>query len=230
MQYEKVERDFVHRTLKIIKQYDEYIGTLPLKGAGPKEFRDTLLINCLTGLIVFPVEHRWRGKSLKQRKLTPICKGDETIYLKDIRKDWGLAEINIEKLYDFENNSIDPEDATLRLLLYRIRNSVAHTRVETLDEIAPTIFQPYADENQEPGVQVQYGDSPDQPGESQIKALVFKDARKDNGSWITTFKASIPLDGLRVFSTRFAKKYLEDWFNVQFTDGFETWMKKPLIA
>lgn len=49
MEYEIFERDFIVRTLKIIRQYEKYVPV-------SEQFEVTLLINCLLGLLVLPKE------------------------------------------------------------------------------------------------------------------------------------------------------------------------------
>lgn len=103
--YKNIDVDFAKRTLRIIEQYDL------TKQRGRENFEVTLLVNCLVGLLVLPHERRM--------KLIP--------------------DIALEELGEW---SIDPEfvtswgpvknekQNTLRELVHRLRNSVAHFRIE----------------------------------------------------------------------------------------------------
>jgi hypothetical protein len=66
MEPEQPEQDFVKRTLKLIEQYDKHRRTLP----NAQHFEETLLVNCLIGLLVLPKE-RWSHsvKKIASQKL-----------------------------------------------------------------------------------------------------------------------------------------------------------------
>lgn len=49
MEYEIFERDFIVRTMEIIRQYETHVPS-------DEQFEVTLLINCLLGLLVLPKE------------------------------------------------------------------------------------------------------------------------------------------------------------------------------
>lgn len=49
--FEKIERDFIQRTLYIIEQYDEHVLS---KVDADDQYEVTLLINCLLGLLIYP--------------------------------------------------------------------------------------------------------------------------------------------------------------------------------
>lgn len=95
--------DFAKRTLRIIEQYDK------AKQPGPENFEVTLLVNCLVGLLILPHERRIEV----------------------------IPDVGIEELREW---SIDPsfikswggkdQRKTLRQLVRRLRNSVAHFHIE----------------------------------------------------------------------------------------------------
>jgi len=101
--YKDIDIDFAKRTLKIIEQYDK------AKQPGPENFEVTLLVNCLVGLLILPHERRINV----------------------------IPDVGIEKLREW---SIDPsfinswggkgQRKTLRQLVRRLRNSVAHFHIE----------------------------------------------------------------------------------------------------
>ena len=103
--YKDIDTDFARRTLRIIEQYDQ------AKQPGPENFEVTLLVNCLVGLLILPHERRMRL----------------------------IPDVGIDKLHTW---SIDPsfindwgamkkgERKTLRQLVRRLRNSVAHFHIE----------------------------------------------------------------------------------------------------
>lgn len=100
MEPQKIERDFVTRTLHIIDHYDGPYGV-------------TLLINCLLGLIVLPKE---RGFSnISRRGRIDFC-------------DLGLDQQAICW------GAIVEQEQTASRFLQSMRNSVAHTTVESISD------------------------------------------------------------------------------------------------
>jgi len=95
--YKQQEFDFVNRTQKIIEQYDQ------LKLEESENFNVTLLINCLTGLLILPQQH-W---------FTNLPKEIITI------KKWGISVEDISFIKDGESKN--PENIARHL-----RNSIAH--------------------------------------------------------------------------------------------------------
>ena len=103
--YQDINVDFAKRTLKIIEQYDQ------AKQPGSENFEVTLLVNCLVGLLILPHERRI-----------------------NVIPDVGIDELEIW--------NIDPsfitawgtmkkgERKTLRQLVRRLRNSVAHFQIQ----------------------------------------------------------------------------------------------------
>jgi hypothetical protein len=103
--YKNIDTDFAKRTLKTIEQYDQ------AKQPGPENFEVTLLVNCFVGLLILPHARRMNL----------------------------IPDLAIDKLYNW---SLDPafisdwgvmkqgERKTLRQLVRRLRNSVAHFQIE----------------------------------------------------------------------------------------------------
>ncbi|MEK7281512.1 MAG: HEPN family nuclease [Chloroflexota bacterium] len=93
MNYEAFERDFMERTLHIVNDY---------KG----EYKVTLLINCLLGLLVLPAE-----KLFDRIEETP---------LHEVLKDWDIPTSAIR------NGTC----SSLKYLIRRMRHSTAHLDLE----------------------------------------------------------------------------------------------------
>ena len=118
MEYDKdFERCFLKRTLEIVNQYD---GALDA----------TLLVNCLLGLLVMPKE-------------TP---------LKNIPKDsidklaiWGIDPKSIQSFSKCECK--DFSNKTIRDLVWRLRNSVAHFQIEPRHEAGKVTAFSFSDRN-----------------------------------------------------------------------------------
>lgn len=95
-------RDFVTRTLTIVKEYEG-------------EYDASILLNCLLGLLIVPKE-KWFDRI----PLDPIEK----------LSDWGINPKSIHSFgIDRQGNPFKP---TLRQLVKSLRNSVAHFRIEPL--------------------------------------------------------------------------------------------------
>lgn len=94
------DRSFMERSLKLVKEYE-----------GP--FDATLLLNCLLGLLIVPKE-----SCLQAIPMDPI---DEV-------QKWGISPRSIESYGQFKGPNDDPH--TLRGLVCRLRNAVAHFRFE----------------------------------------------------------------------------------------------------
>lgn len=89
MNFQVVECDFIRRTLKVIDQYDEFV--MP-SIAEDQQFEVSLLINCLTGLLVLPFEHQKRMQ--KGARFPIICDDDHKPY-KQLNEEWGLKNIEL---------------------------------------------------------------------------------------------------------------------------------------
>ncbi|EOD9879235.1 HEPN family nuclease, partial [Klebsiella pneumoniae] len=104
--YSDFETDFVQRTLALIDQYNEMIE---VQG---KPFREqynyTLTLNCLLGLIVLP----------KERALSFLPADRLTLQLK--------AEMGLHE------SQLPGPEMTLRTLILKMRNSVAHFSVQVI--------------------------------------------------------------------------------------------------
>ncbi len=187
MQWKTVQRDFVERTVKIIEQYDDYIKSKHAIQEDFDELEVTLLVNCLTGLIVVPYEYASRGNN--KPGSIEICPGD-TIAIKDLSADWGLSNAQIDTICGFDHLPISAaKNATLRIFIYRMRNAIAHSRFEDGTNL------------QADGIGVVYRVAQYDPNHSRIEKLIFKD--KDD-----RFKSVIAVGDLRQFAKKFAREIL----------------------
>ena len=107
--YDKLEYDFIDRTLNLIDQYESLLPQFHFN----EQYNYTLLINCLLGLIVMPKERTI--SFIPKERLTP-----------DFKSKMGLFEsvINAEIIY-------------LKDLIIAIRNSIAHfdIKIESYNEL-----------------------------------------------------------------------------------------------
>ena len=103
--YKDIEKDFAKRTLKIIEQYDK------TKHPGPENFEVTLLVNCLVGLLILP--HERRVDVIPDVEVSKLHK-------------WGIDPAFIRSWGAMNHN----EHEGLRQFIKRLRNSVAHFRIE----------------------------------------------------------------------------------------------------
>ncbi|MFK7786846.1 MAG: HEPN family nuclease [Crocinitomicaceae bacterium] len=104
--YGNIERDFVDRTLRLIHQYTAEVGRYEF----PEQLNYTLLINCLLGLIVFPVE-----------KVSKYIPNDRILS--------GLKE-----KHGFNSLTVGPNISTVRDLVTQLRNAVAHFSFKVISE------------------------------------------------------------------------------------------------
>jgi len=105
MEFEKeFERDFMRRTLTLVKDYK-----------GP--YDATLLLNCLLGLLIVPKE-----TSLKKIPTDSIT---------DLNK-WGISPDSIRNIGKKTKKNKNPD--TLRGIVYNLRNSVAHFNFMPVDK------------------------------------------------------------------------------------------------
>ena len=111
------ERAFIERSLELVKQYN-----------GP--FDATLLLNCLLGLLLVPKE-----TCLEQIPTDPI----------DKIKKWGIPRDAIKSLGKYKNPDSNPE--TLRGLVWRLRNAIAHFRFKPIPEKGEVTSFHFNDEN-----------------------------------------------------------------------------------
>lgn len=100
--YHDLEYEFVERTLHLISQYESLYHKYPFD----EQYNYTLLINCLTGLIVMP----------KERTVSSIP-GDRL--LSSIKTEMGL-----------KNTVINSDVTNLRDLIVALRHCVAHFSIE----------------------------------------------------------------------------------------------------
>ena len=186
MDWKNVQRDFIERTLKLLWQYDTYLNSKLNNQIDFEELEVTLLINCLTGLLVFPYEYAARDKKTGSAQ---ICQ-DDTITLLNLDKKWGLQNTKIEFISDFDQKIVNPPlNASLRIFIYRMRNSISHSRFFAAANI------------QSEGVGVIYNNTKYDQDKSKIEKLVFQDINN-------RFKAIISVEALRQFAGTLANEIL----------------------
>lgn len=100
--YHDLEYEFVERTLLLISQYEGLLHRFEFK----EQYNYTLLINCLTGLIVLP----------KERTISALPK-DRLI--SRFKEEMGLV-----------NTTINPDITNLKDLIISLRHCVAHFTIE----------------------------------------------------------------------------------------------------
>jgi hypothetical protein len=98
------EQAFMKRSLGLVQAYE-----------GP--FDATLLLNCLLGLLIVPKE-----RCLKAIPLDPI----------ESLSEWGISQSAITELGEF--NGEDSYPNTLRGLVWRLKNAIAHFRFRQYPE------------------------------------------------------------------------------------------------
>jgi hypothetical protein len=116
--YEKIEHDFIERTLTILDQYHELvIGHVDQV----HEYEVTLLLNCLLGLLIYPqqIAHQNRKDSWLSKD-----------YVINHGHAWGIKPEYVKragyKSGNKESELISLEQLTLRNLLRQMRNTAAH--------------------------------------------------------------------------------------------------------
>ncbi len=207
MLYENVEYDFIERTIEIIKQYNGNCYTAPPQY---EKYSVTLLLNCLVGLLIFPFENKRRAVD----KLFEIkfFDGDNT-NINTLDESWGLTGFEIETIHDFKHNKIEDIKTTpLRVLIYRLRNSIAHSRWQQVenDKNISIFYDGYIKGNKQ-GIGVIYQTDEKEPNKSKINALIFTDLNPDNND--LRFKAKISVKSLEIFIIKFASEILKTKYN-----------------
>ena len=105
MEYaEQFERDFMQRTLTIVREYQG-------------QYDATMLLNCLLGLLIVPKE-----KSIEKIPNDPISELGR----------WGISPGSIKRFGKCECGHRHPE--TLRQLVKSMRNAIAHFRIDPVHE------------------------------------------------------------------------------------------------
>jgi len=187
MRFETVERDFVERSLEVLRQYDKYV----FPNVPPdKQYEVTLLLNCLLGLIVVPFEH---FKRLQKNRRPRVCAVDQTP-ISELEPEWGLAHLEILRFVD-GGKSVGSDAAILQDIVAMFRHSMAHGR-----------FGDGARHRTPLGLSVRYDASPSNPIESIIIEVNFVNEYNK-----TDFKGRIPVDDLRKFATTFAETFLREF-------------------
>ncbi len=188
MEYEKVELDFVKRSLAILDQYDDYV-----RPAIPTEqhYEVTLLLNCLLGLIVLPFEHSKRQQNNIQ--FPRVCDEDQTLIV-NLEQSWGLDKLKIEK-FDLYGRKIKPGEATLRQIVAMFRHSMAHSQ-----------FGNGSEGRRPTGLSVDFKTDSRDPIESVIIEVNLVNEYRNQ----VEFVATISVRSLRIFATRFARVFIRE--------------------
>ena len=105
--YKEIETEFIERTLKLIEQY--YDG-LEDKYHYEKQFNYTLILNCMLGLIIMPKEKVI--SYIPTERLTTEYKNKIGLEVSEIHEDI----------------------KTLKELIQRLRNSIAHFNIKVISE------------------------------------------------------------------------------------------------
>jgi HEPN pEK499 p136 len=113
--YKDFNKDVIERTIEIVDSYDKIKG---------EKYEVTLLINCLTGLLVLPKE------ILSKKK----CYSLPDSNLEDL-KDWGIKQEHIKEV------SCTSCGYKLNNIVRHMRNSVAHMRIESLNDASGKIVE-----------------------------------------------------------------------------------------
>ena len=187
MRYENVERDFVKRSLELLRQYDELVrpGT-PLD----QHYEVTLLLNCLLGLIVLPFEHSKRAQDIK--RFPQVCENDD-VPMAQLDSSWGLDRLNIEKFH-LDGNKVKAEDVTLRKIVAMFRHSLSHSQ-----------FGDGIRQKRPLGLSVGYGTAAHDPIESVILEVNLTNKYRNQVEFIAT----IPVNALKQFAAHFATAFLD---------------------
>ena len=131
--YAKMERDYISRTLEILKQYDSHI--LP---AVPKDqqYEVTLLMNCLLGLLIYPQQ-----LATKKEYQTHFNAWLTTDFVTGLSPDWGIKATDVKSAgYKKKKKkkvktevAITISELTIRNLVRQMRNTVAHASFKVND-------------------------------------------------------------------------------------------------
>ena len=190
MEFSRVERDFVERTLALLEQYDEYV--VPKIGRDER-YEVSLLLNCLLGLIILPFEYSGREQKERERVecVYPQVVPDDLRFVAELGPSWGLADLQVKRLKIWGKTK-PVNEITLCDTIALMRHSMAHARFED------------GNKRKKPqGLSVSYNVFPDNPIESLILQVNFVN---EHGG--TEFEATIPVKGLRNFSSMVAKQFL----------------------
>ena len=111
------EHSFMQYTLKIVRDYHE-------------DFPATLLLNCLLGLLIVPRETSF--ETIPDEPIANLSK-------------WGIDPKSIIRMGRVHQNNAQPD--TLRELVRRLRNAVAHFRIEPIPKTEEVKSFRFTDEN-----------------------------------------------------------------------------------
>ena len=104
--YSEIEIEFIERTVELIEQYCSDLEKYPFE----KQFNHTLVINCMLGLIIMP----------KEKVITYVPNERLTT---EYKNHIGLQHTEIHK-----------DIKTLRDLIQRLRNSIAHFSINVISD------------------------------------------------------------------------------------------------
>jgi len=120
--YEQFETDFPKRTLKIIEQYERKLPK------GRENYEVTLLVNCMLGLLVLPYQHLTDQIPNMAVDRLPEWSIESTLI-----RSWGRRN--------------QQQAGTLRELVHRLRNGVAHLRIQAEGSEADITHLTFTDNN-----------------------------------------------------------------------------------
>ncbi len=109
---DKFDIEFIKRTTSVIEEYDG-------------KFNVTLLVNCLLGLLILPHEY--------------YNKKNYSFLEEDIEKIPEIKNIIVPEKLTFnptkkKNGEIVPDRKSLKILLNKIRNGIAHQNIEAINQ------------------------------------------------------------------------------------------------
>lgn len=138
MIFEKIEQDFIDRTVKLLDQYKDLIrGEMTddkvRKIREDDQYEVTLLLNCLLGLLSYPHQlialnfpkAENRKQPWKQQHRNEWLSKDT---IETVGDDWGL-KLEFVRCPGFERDGtriVDAKDLTIRNLIRQMRNCAAH--------------------------------------------------------------------------------------------------------
>ena len=160
----------------------------------------------MIGLLIFPFENKRRG--VDQLSEIIFFEGDH-IEINSLDKSWGLTGFKIDRIHDFQHNRIEDIKTTpLKVLIYRLRNSIAHSRWEQVEHDKDiSLFYDGTENKIKQGLGILYQTDENDPNKSKISALIFTDLNPITNE--PRFKATIDMVSLEKFMEKFALKILD---------------------
>lgn len=123
------EHEFIVRTLKVVEQYDNLV--MPNVPAD-QQFEVTLLVNCLLGLLVLPKEHCYANIPA-----VPLAQLQGWSIEPRFIQSWGNSQTQVNAAASH----------TLKDVVHRMRNSVAHLRVRPQGNGTDILELEFSDQN-----------------------------------------------------------------------------------